>query len=263
MELIRLPAPIGGTYTAYPYSLAQGEATDFDLWASVGVPLLDPNDIGMYIGSADTDAYGSLWAVFPGTTAPSHWDEATHEWKSPDPDPFPTFLVESERSYTLLVRYPSRETDPVLSIKRNGASVDTLILSGTGSVFTAEVTIPASLLQDVITVETQEGKPRIVFYGLVIEAVEELILEESSNRFNVKFIIRDVNTAIVPSALVYVTREPDASARVLRRGYTNSAGQIEFDLVPGHYYLWRNRDDFEFDDPVEFEVDEDGSVILS
>ena len=85
---------------------------------------------------------------------------------------------------------------------------------------------------------------------------------ELGPRFNTKWIIQDDDANLITGAQVYITTEPSASASIKREGYSNEDAKVEFDLTEGEYYLWRNKRNYSFADPVNFEVSNIGVVTI-
>lgn len=90
------PAPVGGVWYAYPYSKG-----NFDDWGTDAIELLDPEDVGLYTGTA---ASGTPHAIFPQSTAPTSWDQAEAEWLGS-----PSFLVVPGISQTTRAEGPNLE----------------------------------------------------------------------------------------------------------------------------------------------------------
>ena len=103
--------------------------------------------------------------------------------------------------------------------------------------------------------------------GVVTRFVSLNVVEGSSadvGEFLVPFTIKNALSAIVPYCSVTVTASSEGSAiEVIDEGTSNSTGRVEFKLNPGTYYLWRNKANYEFTDPVEFAVSDEGVVTVS
>lgn len=91
-----------------------------------------------------------------------------------------------------------------------------------------------------------------------------LLIDASFNapgQYLISHRIKTTDGQLVPGCEVVVTTTNTGdSDNVIRSGYTNDGGLIEFRLNPGTYYLWRNKRNFSFPDPVTFTVSESGSV---
>ena len=83
-------------------------------------------------------------------------------------------------------------------------------------------------------------------------------------KFVVQIRVCDDNAVPIPFCRCVITTANDPQQRVVyAEGFTNPAAYFEFPGFEGRFYLWRNKDGYQFNDPVIIDVGESGQLTQS
>lgn len=167
-------------------------------------------------------------------------------------------LLEADRTYPWMVRYPSVVENPSLAIRLNGVVAETVPVVGSGHEHVFPVLIPPYAERgDTVMVETTEPNPRPVILGQVIRTINSMSLGQGS--FRVRVEVED-GVAPVDGAVVNILDSNEDPIGVY--GRTVNGGSVEFNLDPGAYRaVITSMSGFQPHSPVPFAVVDESVVV--